>query len=230
MKRLFPVYTLILLTACEDGAQNPTDVTGQVTDFALTSTARDLNCRGTVTGTFDNVVVPAGATCNLQASSVEGNVLARERSRLIVSDTRVAGNIDGVAARTVQVKGGSVGGNIHIDDGRSAGEVGAAVFGGTVLTQGDLRIRGLNTGTIRVADVKLKNGTLKVEENFIGSNLNVVRNEVAKDLEVRRNRGGGQKTVRNNRVLQDIKCEGNAAPFVGGPNLAARAEGQCFRS
>jgi hypothetical protein len=80
MKRLLPVFTLIMLTACEDSAQDPNEAASPVTDFVLTSTARDLNCRGTVTGTFANVIVPAGATCNLQASTVNGNVLARERS------------------------------------------------------------------------------------------------------------------------------------------------------
>jgi hypothetical protein len=229
MRRLLPVFTLIMLTACEDSAQDPNETASPVTDFVLTSTARDLNCRGTVTGTFANVVVPAGATCNLQGSTVNGNVLARERSRLLVSDTRVAGNIDGVAARTVQVKGGSVGGNIHVGDGLSAAELGAAVYGGTVLTQGNIRIRRMNTGAIRIADVKLKNGSIKVEENFVGLSLNVVRNYVAQDIEVRRNRGGGQKTVRDNQVLQNIKCQENTAPFVGGPNQAASAEGQCFR-
>jgi hypothetical protein len=128
------------------------------------------------------------------------------------------------------VKGGSVGGNIHVGEGLSSGELGAAVYGGAVLTQGDIRIRGVNTGAIRIANVKLKNGSIKVEENFVGLSLYVLRNYVAQDIEVRRNRGGGQKTVRNNQVLQTIKCEDNTAPFVGGPNQAARAEGRCFRS
>jgi hypothetical protein len=88
----------------------------------------------------------------------------------------------------------------------------------------------MNTGQILVADVKLQKGHLKVEENFTSSRLDVVRNYVAQNLDVLRNRGGGQKTVRDNRVGATLKCEENRAPFVGGPNQAARAERQCFRS
>jgi hypothetical protein len=79
---------------------------------------------------------------------MNGNVLARESSRLYVSNTRVAGNIDGVEARVVQVKGGSLEGSIQIAHGSSAGELGAAVYGGTVLTQGNIQIIKMNTGSI----------------------------------------------------------------------------------
>jgi hypothetical protein len=230
MRRMPVVVGVLILTACDNGAQDPTSATHDANDFTATTTSSDLRCRGTVTGTFQDVIVPAGATCTIQGSTVNGNVLARERSRLFISATRVAGNIDGVAASVVQVKGGSVGGNIEVGDGSSPGEVGVAVYAGTVLTRGDLRVRRMNTGEIRIADIRLRNGSITVEENFVSSSLRVVRNFVAKDVTVRRNRGAGQKIVRNNEVLQTIKCEENAPPFVGGPNQAARAEGQCFRS
>ena len=40
-------------------------------------------------------------------------------------------------------------------------------------------------------------------------------------------RGAGANAVRNNRVRQIIQCKENRWPFVGGPNQAAEAEGQC---
>ena len=211
MKRFFMALGLALATAC-DSAQEPNRTTGDSAaapgDAATgpINTDENFNCRGTVRGTFANVFVPTGATCSLQRSTVNGNVLAREGSRLYVSDTRVAGNIDGVEARVVQVKGGSLGGSIQIADGSSAGELGAAVYGGTVLTQGNI----------------------KVEENSIGSSLEVAGNYVAQNIQVFKNRGTGQKSVRDNRVLQIVQCKENTAPFVGGPNDAAEAEEQCF--
>lgn len=230
MKRLFTTIGLALAAAC-DGGREPTSVTSDAPgDPSALATNADENfdCRGTVSGrTFANVFVPAGATCRLQRSRVNGNVLARERSRLYVSDTRVAGNIDGVEARVVQVKGGSLGGSIQIADGSSAGELGAAVYGGTVLTQGNIQIIKMNTGSIRIADVRLREGNIKVEENSTRSSLEVVRNQVAQNIQVNKNRGG-RKAVRGNRVFQIVQCKENTSPFTGGPNTAAEAEGQCF--
>jgi len=230
MKRFVSTLGLVVAAAC-DNAQSPTGTTNDAIDDSPTaaiSTDENFNCRGTVSGTFANVFVPAGATCRLQNSTVNGNVLARERSRLYVSATRVAGNIDGVEARVVQVQGGSLGGSIQIADGSSPGELGAAVYGGTVLTQGNIQIKKMSTGKIRIADVKLRKGNIKVEENFTSSSLEVVRNYVAQNIQVWKNRGSGQKTVRSNRVLQIIQCKENTSPFTGGPNTAAEAEGQCF--
>jgi hypothetical protein len=237
MKHLFIVLGLALATAC-DSVQEPGGATGDAssspgdtpaeTPAIPINTDENFDCRGTVRGTFANVFVPAGATCRLQRSTVNGNVLAREGSRLYVSDTRVAGNIDGVEARVVQVKGGWLGGSIQIADGSSAGELGAAVYGGTVLTQGNIQIIKMNTGGIRIADVRLRKGNIKVEENSIGSSLEVARNSVAQNIQVNRNRGGGRKTVHGNRVYQIVQCKENTSAFVGGPNAAAEAEGQCF--
>jgi hypothetical protein len=227
MKRLLPTLGLVLLAACDENAQDPLGATSDTPSAAI-SRDENFNCRGTVSGTFANVFVPAGATCTLQNATVNGNVLARERSRLYVSNTRVAGNIDGVEARVVQVRGGSLGGSIQIADGSSAGELGAAVYGGTILTQGNIQIKKMNTGKIRIADVRLRKGNIKVEENSTSSTLEVVRNYVAQNIQVWKNRGSGYKTVRGNRVLQIIQCKENTARFVGGPNTAGDTEGQCF--
>ena len=233
MNRLVMALGLGLAVAC-DNAQEPSGATGDQpaasgdAPAVPINTDENFNCRGTVSGTFANVFVPAGATCRLQRSTVNGNVLARERSRLYVSDTRVAGNIDGVEARVVQVKGGSLGGSIQIADGSSSGELGAAVYDGTVLTQGNIQIIKMNTGSIRIADVRLEKGNIKVEENSTGSGLEVIRNSVAQNIQVNKNRGSGRKAVRGNRVFQIVQCKENTSPFVGGPNAAAEAEGQCF--
>jgi hypothetical protein len=235
MKRLLMAYGLALATACGT-AQLPTGDSGSPSDApggtgegpTGIDTDENFDCTGTVSGTFANVFVPAGATCTLQNSTVNGNVLAREDARLYVSDTRVAGNIDGVEARVVQVQGGSLGGSIQIADGSSPDELGAAVYGGTVLTQGNIQIIKMNTGSIRIEDVRLEKGNIKVEDNATGSSLEIVRNYVAQNIQVFKNRGSGPKAVRDNRVLQIVQCKENTPPFAGGPNDAAEAEGQCF--
>lgn len=231
MKRLF--LTLgVLVVGCSDDNRTPTDPADSnapgTTIDGQASADENFNCVGTASGTFANVFVPPGRTCYLSRSTVSGSVLAREGSRLFVSDTRVQGNIDGVEARVVQVRGGSLGGSIQIQEGSSPGEVGAAVYGGTVLSQGNITIQKMNTGTIRIADVVLRKGNIQVQENAVGSGLEIVRNRVAQNLQVFVNRGGGAKTVRGNTVGQTLECKENTRPFTGGPNRAGEAKEQCF--
>ena len=156
MKRFILIFG-VLTAGCSDDIRIPTDnadSNGPTTaEGGQAGVDENFNCVGAASGSFANVFVPAGRTCHLSRSTVSGNVLAREGSRLFVSDTRVQGNIDGVEARVVQVRGGSLGGSIQIQEGSSAGEVGASVTGGTVLSQGNITIQKMTTGTIRIADV-----------------------------------------------------------------------------
>jgi hypothetical protein len=231
MKRLILICG-VLTAGCSEDSRTPTDPAGSNSPATAAEgrAGRDenFNCVGAATGTFANVFVPPGRTCRLSRSTVSGSVLAREGSRLYVSDTRVQGNIDGVEARVVQVHGGSLGGSIQIQEGSSAGEVGASVTGGTVLSQGNITIQKMTTGTIRIADVVLRKGNIQVQENSVGSRLELVRNRVAQNLQVFVNRGRGAKTVRGNTVGQTLECKENTRPFTGGPNRAGEAKEQCF--
>jgi hypothetical protein len=80
----------------------------------------------------------------------------------------------------------------------------------------------------------LSKGNIKVEENTVtsvfgfGAGLRVDQNRVAGDLQVFKNRGPAQKTVQGNTVGENLQCKKNSPPFVGGPNAAKKAEGQCF--
>jgi hypothetical protein len=202
------------------------DVTGGTDGLAL---AGDTKCVGTFSGrTFDNVYVPVGKTCTLRNSTVKGNVKALPNSRLYMSNNKVDGNIDGDEALLVQVRGGTVGGSIQIKESYSPSLIGAEVSGGTVLTQGNIQIEKMNTGGILIADVRLSKGNIKVEENVTRSRFEIIRNRVAQNVQVFKNRGTNQKFVRNNSIGQIAQCKENQAPFVGGPNSAGEAEGQCY--
>jgi hypothetical protein len=64
--------------------------------------ATDTPCVGTLPpGTYENVVVPPGASCTLEGSVVEGNVKAFEGSRLTMLGNDVRGNVE--AWRAIQV-------------------------------------------------------------------------------------------------------------------------------
>jgi hypothetical protein len=218
----------IAFFACED--MQPVGIDEDVTDGAgALALSGDTPCVGTLSGrTFDNVFVPVGKTCTLRNSTVKGNVKALQNSRLFMSNNRVGGNIDGVAALIVQVRGGTIEGSIQIKDSNSPSLIGAEVSGGTVLTQGNIQIQEMDTGGIVIADVRLLKGSIKVEDNRTRSRFEVIRNRVAQNVQVFKNLGPNRKFVRNNTIGQIVQCKENQAPFVGGPNTAGDAQDQCF--
>jgi hypothetical protein len=219
----------LALVACGGTADplEPTEASG-VENGANTSSTDDQRCTGVVVGgTYENVTVPEGSTCTLRGVTVSGNVVALKNARLFVEDSRVDGNIQGDKAAVVHVRGGRLGGNLQIQEGVSTGELGVSITGGTVLTQGNIQIMKMRTGQIVVSDAVLEKGNLQLEENEVTTGLEVARNRVAQNLEVRKHRGGAAKVVRDNTVGQKLECKENDSPFVGGPNAAAEAEGQC---
>lgn len=185
------------------------------------------SCSEVLTGTFDDITIPAGATCTVRDAVVQGNIKALENSRLYVFDTRVDGNIQGDEAAIVQVNGGTVSGDIQIQDGRSGGELGASVVGTTV-TGGNIQIEKMRTGRVVVRDARVLKGDIQVTENTTSGALQVLDNRVSEgNLQVFKNVGAGARTVRGNIVSQDLQCGENAALFTGGPNSAGDVEGQC---
>lgn len=236
----------VLLAACGDGptetAASARNAGGDRAESSIGGDASGANgavvriradedyyCRGTVTGSFENVYVPEGATCTITGAVVKGNILAKDRARLYVHETTTGGNIDGVEAAIVHVRGGSLEGSIQAQDGRSTGTVGVRVYGGTVLSQGNITIKKMNTGSISITDAILRKGNIQVQENTVGTRLEILRNTVAQNLEVFVNTGAGAKVVTGNRVGQKLTCKDNRAPFTGAPNTAGDYEGQCAR-
>ena len=234
MIRIAGVAALVLGIGCQ-GSTDPGSAESDLLGVGRNgpdgrTSGGDVRCTGTLTGSFDEVTVPVGATCTLSGSTVKGNVKALENARLFMSDTHVGGNVEGDKAAIVQVSGGRVDGNIQIKDGTSHGELGASVTGGTIVTGGDIQIEKMHTARVLVADARVLKGNLQVVENSTSGSLEILRNHVAGNLQVFKNRGGGNKVVSGNTVSQDLQCKENSSPFTGGPNAAGEAEEQCFRS
>ena len=76
--------------------------------------------------------------------------------------------------------------------------------------------------------VHVNSGSVTVADNEITDFLFIQDNVVAGHLKVLRNSGNNPKTVTGNTVGKKIQCFDNDEPFVGGPNVAQKAEGQCF--
>jgi hypothetical protein len=107
---------------------------------------------------------------------------------------------------------------------------------GARLSKGNIAVEKSN-GTVAVGSSvavcpgnDVAHGNVMVQENLIPAPevLAVDRNTVGGNVQVFKNRGNGMKTVMGNVVRENLQCKENDPPFVGGPNLAGKAEEQCF--
>jgi hypothetical protein len=209
------------------------------------ATAGDTECVGVLIGTHDNVIVPPGAVCTLAGATVLGNVKALEDSTLFVFDSTVAGDVQGDNAREVRVQFESqVGGDVQVKGTEpatfNAVDINVTV-GGDVQFEENQGITFIDAAQI-AGDVEVKKstdrvevefntvgGNVKVEDNLIpASGMSVLGNNVHGNMGVFKNTGLGPKQVVGNTVAQNLQCFENSVPFVGGPNAAGKAEGQCF--
>lgn len=212
--------------------------------------ADDSICTGSISGRHDNIVVPPGAFCQVVNGDVRGNIKALENSILVVLSSNVRGSIDGDKAENVQLLENTISGSIQIKEGEDPNNDGAfdVFLCGNTLPQGNIQVEKMR-GSILVGDPPpgetdtttlcrsnvVKRGNIKVEENiaidfpgFPDTGFRVRGNTVGQNLQVFKNKGPATKRVEGNAVGQILQCKGNTSPFVGGPNSAAKAEGQCF--
>lgn len=215
-----------------------------------TAFAQDSVCMGGISGTHDNIVVPPGAACQVVNGDVRGNITALEDSILVVLSSTVGGNIEGEGAETVQLGSNTVGGSIQISDGEVPNNDGAfdVFLCGNTLPVGNIHVKEMS-GSIMVGDPPpgeaftttlcrsnlVVKGSVKVEKNvaidfpgFPGTGFRIRGNSIGQSVHVFKNDGSATKRVEGNTVGHFLKCKKNSLPFVGGPNSAAKAQGQCF--
>ncbi|MPZ53138.1 MAG: hypothetical protein GEU79_10480 [Acidimicrobiia bacterium] len=161
----------------------------------------DESCTGTIGAVTigDNVVVPNGATCTLNGTTVEGDVKVEPNARVNV------------------LNGAYVDGNIQTDDG---GASYVNVRGSEV--DGDIQVFDSSRATVNNTTV---GGNVQYENN--DGNLAVTSSDVDGDVQVNDN-DGGNKEIRGNTIGGNLQCEGNEpAPNGGNNTVQGDAEGQC---
>jgi hypothetical protein len=208
-----------------------------------TAAADDTMCVGSLTGTFDNVIVPPGQTCVLNDAMVWGNVKALEDSRLRINNSRVNGNVEGDKADIVQLFFTVVREQITIKEGGPAASILPSPFNvcgngilfspcEALMVAVTVEVGGIQvektTGSVFISSSDV-NGNVKVEANAVDvpEVLTIRSNTVNGNVQVFKNAGSGEKTVRSNTVGQSLQCSENDPPFLAGFNTAAQAEGQC---
>jgi hypothetical protein len=181
------------LAACNTGGV-PEEIAAQET----------FTCRTTLNGgTRDVVVVPDNATCTLNNTRVEGNIIVNTGATLIARGVIVDGNIQAEGHARVSVvksnlRASRVGGSVQIVQGKNAS----------------------------VLDTTI-NGSLQVEQNR--GLFNLSRNTIGSDLQAFSNTGTGL-TISSNRINGNLQCKSNnPAPRGSGNIVDGSKEDQCSR-
>ena len=207
--------------------------------------ATDLVCTAPSSGgTWHNVVVPAGASCQLDNTRVTGKIEVKEGARLLINtslgDTTVAGDISGSGCDSIDLESTGlsgrivVGGNLHIQNC-----TGASGFSGargssfcppvppqTVLIGGNVKCN--NNGDACIFDYVIMTGHLDCSGNAGGCTLQ--SDAVGQDASINNNAFGfGDTEVRNSAFGGDVKCSGNNGGVTSSPTntVAGNKTGQC---
>jgi hypothetical protein len=173
---------------------------------------------------------------------VKGNIKALENSTLFVADNNtIGGSVQGDKARDVEIfdRTPGVTPNVIHGEGFTTDAVFEVFVCGAVFTQGNIHVlkaqRAVGVGGRTTSACAafgggnlVQKGNVKVEDNSNLIFFEVTDNQVAQNLQVYKNLGAATKLVQFNRVGESVQCFDNGPPFVGGPNIAPKSEGQCF--
>jgi hypothetical protein len=146
--------------------------------WAPAASASEQRCRGTLGAvTVGDLRVPAGATCTLNGTLVDGSITVGDGATLAAHAVKVTNNIQATRARNVTVDQDSwVDGNIDIRDGGSASILDSSIGGsiqfdenrGAVAAIGNTIGNNLqadeNTGGVTIADNTI-DGNLQCKDN-----------------------------------------------------------------
>jgi hypothetical protein len=217
---------------------------------ASPAAAADLDCNGTYSGTFDDVVVPEDGVCVLNSSTVTDDVKVKRNGYFEARNTSVADNVRGKRAQTIYMVDSTVGGDVKAKKTAQVLLFSMTVDGdvkvkrandkvnicGVRITDGDLKV--VRSGPdILVGDPlavdcpgnSIENGDVDVSYNWTDVELVVRGNGIPRgNLTVSRNQGPSEKFVQDNTGGHKLRCKGNEQPFVGTPNTGFQGyKGQC---
>lgn len=173
--------------------------------WASVSVARaaDATCNGALGALrFENLEVPAGATCTLNGTTVDGNIKVYNNATLLANNVTVGGNIQADGAANVVVGGNStVGGSVQIKQGG-----GASV--NQTRVDGDIQLES-NQAALAVAFNRV-GGNVQVFQNTGGATIN--DNVIDRNLQCKQNTPA-PTGARNQAASFEDQCAG----FAGSP-------------
>ncbi len=186
---------------------------------------------------FDNLLVPAGAACTVEASKVKGNVKVEVGGSLVLRDTRVRGNIQSVEAAFIDIGGGSkVIGDVQIDKTAGVPALGTPnrICDSTI--KGDIQLKGnkapfavgCELGNLIRGDIQI--GDTDIVDDFgVAAAMDIANNNVKGDLQFKANNTSfGSFDLTGNFIRKNVQCFDNDPAPTGGENdVRGDVQGQC---
>jgi hypothetical protein len=177
----------------------------------------------TVTG---NLVVPAGAFCDLVGTHVTGNATAEagppepsNPTGLFSDGAMIDGNVSvNEHAQFAAFDGSTIGGNVDCTKCEVADVNESTVKGNledNAITEG-----AFITNSQLGGNVHIHNGT-----DFFNVGFNVDGNTIGENLIFSQNTGSSD--ISGNTITQNLHCNDNTPPPSGGGNIANHKQGQC---
>lgn len=214
--------------------------------ITISAWAESTTCTGTLSGgTFESIVVPAGAICTIFNSIVNGSISALDGSQLFLEGgVTVNGSISGVnpaffyidietafGANTINGNVSTIGA-LHNNFSQIPVLICGTTIRGNVLIadgQDSVGFGGEEPGAacqLRGGGNTVLSGNVRVESNNV-TTFRVADNSVDGNVRIEGNTGTATKRVLNNDVGLNLTCNDNASPFVIGGNSAKKLIGQC---
>jgi hypothetical protein len=226
-----PIIALSFAVACDDSTTGP-EQGGLGPSFQEGSS--DFSCSGLVVdGTFQNVLVPSGESCEMFGSTVRGNVTVFEDADLFMSvfededfnflPSSVGGNLKALEGAQVEVAEISIEGNFEADKA-SLVIIHATEVGGNVVIKGSSDFGGEGLPGKIVLSRSEVEGNVQLFEN--PANSEVELNEFGQNLQVFKNQGVTQ--IFANTVGGNLQCFDNEPdPITVGNTVSGNTDGEC---
>src|SRR4051794_17785354 len=182
---------------------SPASAVGQATE-----------CTGTLTGTFDRILVPAGATCRLVDATVVHNVVVGADAS-IHTKTSTLGSFDSRSSAMVRLTDTDVLGDVDVRGTTGVTVIGSAGCQVDPLINGNLEVKA-TLGNVALCDLNVRNNII-VDGN--AGRVGIFGNVVGNNIEVFGNTGPANR-VRGNTIREKLDCHGNTGRVISDGNTA----------
>jgi hypothetical protein len=181
--------------------------------------APNATCTGTLPpGTYQNVTVPAGASCTINGSdNITGDVTVATGATLDDEGASIGGNLQADHALEISVIGGSVGGNLQLTATSQENVVCGETVGNDLVVQNGAQSL-IGSGLIGIercfGSQNTIRGNLTVQNN--PGRVDVENNTAAGNIAVHNNAGGG--TLDTNSAGSSCQLFNDNPPITGTGN------------
>ena len=176
-------------------------------------------CLSVITGgTYEQIVVPPGASCTLVGVQVATNVdVKRGASLFALAGARIGGDLKADQPAIVDLQNTSVVRNVHVDKHLGRVVLNSISVGGSIEIKDGADTTVSNTSTGDRLLLEKNEGELTIEANGVGGDLLAIENRGVP----------AAMRIANNRVTGKLECKRNTPAPVGGLNTAGTKIDQC---